>query len=157
MMQKLEIDNRIAIYGSKKEIEAAEQVITALLPELPTLDEPKARLALQQIIDDKKLKADVLFSGNTVWSFDRIIRDIKKVQKNGVTAMSRYLYGFLHLSAGSIAHYNLAGWVETYPTIEHLKQFFRKNEFGNRVLNHLPLWKTDARKIVEEIERILEI
>ena len=157
MTKKLSIDSRIGIYGSKADIEAAERAIIAWLPELPQMDEPKARLALQQIIDDKQLKADILFSGNTVWSFDRIIRDVKKVQKHGLAAMTRNLYDFLHLSAGSIAHYNLAGWVETYPTVEHLKQFFLKNEFGQRVLNHLPSWKTDARKIVEEIERILEI
>jgi hypothetical protein len=157
MMKKLNIDSRVGLYGSKKEIDQTEELITSHLPELPQLDEPKARLAIQQIIDNKKLKADILFSGNTVWSFDRIIRDVKKVQKNGMTAMSRYLYGFLHLSAGSIAHYSLSGWVETYPTVEHLRRFFINNEFGERVLHHLPRWKTDAIRIVESIEHILGI
>jgi len=157
MMKKLSIDTRVGIYGSSKEIETAQQVIASMLPELPQMDEPKARLALQQVIDDKRLKASILINGNSVYSYERIIRDIKKVVKQGMPAMTDYLYQFLHLSCGSIAHYNKMGWIETYPSIESLKQFFRNNEFGHRVLTHLPQWKTDVRRIVVEIERILEI
>jgi hypothetical protein len=157
MMMKLEIDKRVAIYGSQKEITRSAEIITALLPELPNMTEPQARLALQDLIDFKKFKTDILFDGNSVWSFNRIIRDIKKVQKNGMTAMSRYLYGFLHLSAGSIAHYNLSGWVETYPTIDHLRKFFLKNEFGQRVKEYVNNRFTDSYLIICEIEQILKI
>ena len=44
------------------------------------------------------------------------------------------------------------GWIAKYPTLEHLKKFFKKNEFGHRVLDHIPFWYTDARRIVEVIE-----
>jgi len=156
-MQKLELDNRIALYGTKKEIDSAEQLIISQLQELPQMDERQARLALQRLIDSKKIKASILFEGNSVWSYDRVIRDIRKVVKNGMNSMTDYLYKWLTLSAGSIAHYSLSGWVETYPTIQHLKQFFKCNEFGSRVLTHIPAWKTDTIRIVEEIEHILEI
>ena len=66
-MNKLEIDKRVGIYGSQKEISRTAELITALLPELPHMAEPQARLALQDLIDFKKIKADILFSGNTVW------------------------------------------------------------------------------------------
>lgn len=157
MMKKLDIDARVGIYGSKNEIETAEKSITALLPELPNMVERQARLTLQRLIDSKKLKASILINGNSVYSYDRIIRDVKKVVKQGMPAMTDYLYKFLSLDCGSIAHYNKMGWIDTYPTVDHLKQFFKFNEFGNRVLNHLPLWKTDARRIVEEVESILNI
>lgn len=157
MAKQLVIDKRISIYGSNKEITIAEEIITAKLPELPNMDERQARIALQRLIDNKKIKASILINGNSVWSYDRIIKDIKKVKKNEMQAMSKYLYSFLHLATGSIAHYSLPGWVETYPTIEHLKQYFRQNEFGQRVLTYIPRWKTDAIRIIEEIERILNI
>lgn len=157
MMKKLDIDSRVAIYGSNNEISQAEQAITASLPELSTMEESKARLSLQRLIDSEKLKASVLINGNSVYSFNRIIKDVKKVKKNGMLAMTDYLYKFLSLDCGSIAHYNKAGWIDVYPTISHLKQFFLKNEYGHRVKENIPRWKTDAIGIVEEIENILAI
>jgi hypothetical protein len=109
MMKKLSADPRVSIYGSNKEIETAEQLITTQLPELPNVDEWAARLGLQLLIDNKKIKASILFNGNSVTSFDRIIKDIKSVKKNGMKAMSDYLYKFLSLSCGSIAHYSKSG------------------------------------------------
>jgi hypothetical protein len=157
MMLKLEIDKRVAIYGSQKEISRAAEIITALLPELPTLAEPQARLALQDLIDFKKIKTDILFEGNSVWSRDRITRDVRRVVKNGMNSMTDYLYSFLHLKAGSIAHYNKLGWIDVYPTVDHLKQFFLKNEFGQRVKEHVNNRFTDSYLIVCEIEQILKI
>ena len=157
MMKKLSIDIRVNIYGSNKEISQAEQAITASLPELSTMDEPKARLSLQWLIDSQKIKTSILINGNTVYSFSRITRDVRKVKKNGMTAMTDYLYKFLSLDCGSIAHYSRLGWIDVYPTVEHLRKFFLKNEFGHRVLHSIPAWKTDAIVIVEEIESILRI
>jgi hypothetical protein len=73
----------------------------------------------------------------------------------GDPILSKYFYDFLHLHCGSIAHYNIQGWITEYPTLEDLKQFFKKNEYGKRVLDHIPVWMTDAKRIVEEIERQL--
>jgi len=69
--------------------------------------------------------------------------------------LSDYLYKFLSLSCGSIAHYNKQGWIDVYPTVYDLRLFFVENEYGKRVLDTIPTWKTDAHRIVEEIEQIL--
>lgn len=66
--------------------------------------------------------------------------------------LSDYFYEFLHLDCGSIAHYNKQGWVTEYPTVDDLKAFFKENEFGHRVLDDIPEWKTDAKRIVQTIE-----
>jgi hypothetical protein len=157
MMQQLAIDKRISIYGNNKDIEAAERALVDNDVDLSTLDESLARLAIQSLIDEHHLKASILINGNSIWSRDRITRDIRKVVKNGMTAMTDYLYKFLSLSCGSIAHYNLNGWVSVYPTVWHLRKFFQNNEFGQRVLNHVPQRFSDVLVIVEEIESILKI
>ena len=108
-------------------------------------------------MDSENIQADILFDGNSVWSKKKILRDIRKVKKQGMNKLSDYLYKFLSLSCGSIAHYNKYGWISTYPTISHLQQFFRRNEYGERVLYHLPGWKTDAQQIVKEIEQELGV
>jgi hypothetical protein len=69
--------------------------------------------------------------------------------------LSRYFYEFLHLNCGSIAHYNIHGWIHKYPTVEHLKKFFKQNEFGKPVREWIPKWKTDAIEIVKAIEQQL--
>ena len=157
MMLKLEIDKRVGIYGTKKEVERTAELITALLPELPNMTEPQARLALQDLIDFKKFKTDILFDGNSVWSRERIIRDIRKVVKNGMHSMTDYLYKWLSLQAGSIAHYSRLGWIDVYPTVEHLRQFFLKNEYGQRVKDNLNGRFTDSDLIACEAEDILKI
>jgi hypothetical protein len=157
MMMKLEFDKRIAIYGSQTEINRTAEIITALLPELPNMTEPKARLALQDLIDLKKFKTDILFDGNSVWSKDRLIRDVRKVVKNGMQSMTDYLYKWLSLQAGSIAHYNKLGWIDVYPTVNDLRQFFLKNEYGKRVKDNLNGRFTDSYLIACEVEQILKI
>jgi len=175
MMKKL---GQIEIFGTKKQIEEAEKALQTLNDNV-LKSEPEARLAIQLLIDEKKLKADILYDGNTVWSYDRIIRNVKRIKKEGVfgyasyrpigymlriptfdngkPVLSNYFYKFLHLCCGSIAHYDKAGWIATYPTVEHLKNFFRKNEFGMRVLDYIPNWQTDAKRIVVSIEEILGV
>jgi len=157
MRKQLTIDNRVAIYGNKQHIEQAEIILLKNLPQLPTLTESKARLQIQEVIDSENIKADILFDGNSVWSKKKIIRDIKKIKKHGMNKLTDYLYKFLSLSCGSIAHYNKYGWIACYPTLQDFKQFFRRNEFGERVLDHLPVWNSDAQRIVKEVERELGV
>ena len=157
MRQVLSIDKRVALYGSKKQIEEAEIILLKNIPELPTLSESQARLRIQDCLDNENIKATVLFDGNSVWSRKRILRDIKKVKKHGMEKLTDYLYKFLSLSCGSIAHYNRYGWVAAYPTISDLRRFFQRNEFGQRVLTYLPKWKTDAHRIVKEVEQMLGV
>ena len=157
MRQVLKIDRRVALYGSKKQIQEAEIILIKNIPQLPTLSESLARLKIQECLDFENVKVDILFDGNSVWSKKRILRDIKRIKKYGMKSLSNYLYKFLSLSCGSIAHYNKYGWIACYPTIDDLRNFFRRNEFGERVLNHIPVWKTDAYRIVGEIEQVLDI
>ena len=157
MRKALTIDSRVAIFGNKHSIENAEIILLKNIPELPTLRESQARLKLQEVIDNENIKADILFEGNSVWSKKKILRDIKKVKKHGMQKLSDYLYKFLSLSCGSIAHYDRYGWIACYPTISDLRQFFRRNEFGERVLTYLPIWKTDSQAIVKEVERELGV
>ena len=157
MRHILKIDKRVALYGSKKQIQETEIILIKNIPQLPTLSESQARLEIQECLDNEKVQVDILFDGNSVWSKKRILRDIKRIKKNGMKSLTNYLYKFLSLSCGSIAHYNKYGWIACYPTLDDLRNFFRRNEFGERVLNYIPVWKTDAVRIVGEIEQILGI
>ena len=157
MRKILTIDPSVALYGNKHRIDEAEIILLKNIPELPTLRESHARLKLQELIDHENIKADILFDGNSVWSKKKILRDIKKVKKYGMKKLTDYLYKFLSLSCGSIAHYDRYGWVACYPTIQDLRNFFRRNEFGQRVLNYLPVWNSDAQRIVREVERELGV
>ena len=167
----------IRIYGSPKEINRATDALKTI-PNLLRLSEPDARLKIQKVIDEKKLKADILFKANGVWSCDRIIGNLRRIIKAGTlydgkrptfipigsmlrmptigkTILSQYFYNFLHLCCDSIAHYNIQGWVATYPTVDDLKSFFKKNEYGKSVRDSIPYWKTDVQRIVKEIEKLL--
>ena len=156
-MRKLTIDPRVALYGNKQTIEQAEIILLKNIPQLPTLPESQARLKLQETIDSENIKATILFDGNTIWSKKKILRDIKKIKKHGMKKLSDYLYKFLSLSCGSIAHYDRFGWIASYPNLEDLRQFFRRNEFGQRVLTYLPVGNSDAHQIVKEVERELGV
>lgn len=166
----------IRIIGSKKDVETAEAAVKTI-PDLENLPEPKARLEIQKLIDEQSLKASILFDGNTVLSKNRILQNLEQIIQHGTLynkkkprfipigsilrlptvgdcILSDYFYHFL-TDCGSIAHYSKSGWVAIYPTVEDLKGFFKKNEFGHRVLDDIPHWKTDAKVIVEAIEGYL--
>lgn len=142
------------------------------------MKESEARLKIQDLIDEYDLKASILVNGNTVWSKKRILRNLDRIMKHetlylrrspryvpigsmlrlpqgGTPVLSKYFYEFLHLECGSIAHYNIHGWICHYPTVDYLKKFFEKNEFGKQVIDWIPDWYTDAKRIVEEIEQKL--
>ena len=107
------------------------------------------------LIVEHNLKADILFNGNTVWNTKKLCTDAKRVVNGGMAKMTYYLYKFLSLDCGSISHFGKHGWIETYPTVDHLRGFFQKNEFGQKVVDYIPSWYYDARKAAQEIEVIL--
>jgi hypothetical protein len=156
MQYKMITDKRITLIGSAPKI-AETSLLLNDISSLAQLQEPAARRAIQQCIDTHNIRTIIMFDGNTVWHKKRILADIRRVKTRGMLSLTDYLYNFLSLSCGSIAHFNRLGWIATYPSIDHLRRFFRRNEYGQRVLDYIPLWKTDARVIVEEIEKILEI
>jgi hypothetical protein len=160
--------NKITYYGSEKEISEAIDVLKKYEsshskgPHLESMTEANARRIIQRLIDKHHLKASILVNGNSVWSKDRILKNLEKIMQHGTLynyedqskppILSHYFYQFLHLVCGSMAHYDIHGWTHKYPTIEHLKKFFKSNELGKRVLESIPPDRADARLIVEAIE-----
>jgi len=170
---------KITFGGSKHDVAVAFSLVLTI-PELLAKPEREARLLLQDLIDEHDIKAWIMFDGNTVWSKKKIIRNLKQIIEAGTLyngkkpsyipigsmlrmprvgecILSDYFYSFLNLDCGSIAHYNKQGWVTEYPTLDDLREFFQKNEFGKRVLHDIPDWHSDAKRIVEEIEKLLNI
>lgn len=154
-----EHDNKLVMFGGKVKIDACTEVLNKeLLPKLsPKMTEGQIRLILAPILENHNIKAEILYNGNGVYRKNRLLRDIRLIKRNGMEAMTDYLYQFLSLCCGSIAHYNKHGWIATYPTIDDLKQFFCRNEYGNSVYDHIPDWKTECKEIVLEMEKILGI
>jgi len=152
---------KITYYGSEKEISEAIAILKKQ-KNLENMKESDARLIIQGLIDQHHLKASILVNGNTVWSKDRILQNLERIMNQGTLYnqedqskpphLSHYFYQFLSLECGSIAHYDIFGWIHRYPTIEHLKKFFKQNEFGKRVLEWIPPERSDARAIVQAIE-----
>jgi hypothetical protein len=170
---------KVEIRGQRKAIEKAEGILEPQLNQIEQMSEALARLKLQEIIDEHKLVASIMINGNRVWSMRRILQNLRRIRDAGKLyddsgrkpgrklvgnvlwlpvdtkpILSKYFYEFLN-SCGSAAHYNIHGWIAEYPTLEDLKQFFRKNESGHRVLDDIPSWQTDAKHIVEAIETLL--
>jgi len=154
--------NKIAYFGTEKDIKRAVAVLKRHR-KLERMKEGEARLKIQGLIDEHNLKATILVNGNAVWSRKRILANLRRIMKHGTLfqqdheqpILSHYFYEFLTLVCGSIAHYDIDGWIHHYPTVNHLKNFFKRNEFGKRVLEWIPEWRTDAKVIVEEIENLL--
>ena len=140
---------KIRVSGSSKKIKETEDMLDKV--EL-TGTESKDRLILQNFIDENKIKTSILYDGNTIISYDKIINEYKRIlTKNEFNKMSDYFYNFLSLDCGSIAHYDKNGWLYEYYNLEKLKHFFMCNEFGKDIVRDQPTWKTDVIKIGETI------
>lgn len=120
-------------------------------------NEPELRLKLQDLMEIARCPVTMLLNGNTVWPYSKTMKDFRRlVNANDTTRMTKHLYGFFNLCCGTIAHYDKYGWAHEYPDNEALKQLFRRNEYGQSVVNGMPGWKTDAIKIAKDMEEILE-
>jgi len=171
------LEGKIRIYGSRKDIEEAKEALSKI-EKLAELSESEARLVIQDLIQEHSLAADILYDGNTVYNMERILQNLRQIISRGTlydgehpayipigsmlrmpvvgkTILSEYFYGFLINTCGSIAHYSIQGWVTEYPTVDDLKAFFKKNEYGKPVRESIPGWHTDAVRIVDEIEKLL--
>jgi len=154
MGKELESDNRIKIYGTGKQIARAEKIL-GLFP-LAERNEQQARRMIQEIIDEEDIKADILINGNSIYSKQRVLRNVKRlIRTNDMNNLSDYFYDFLTNSCGSIAHYSKHGWICEYPTVLSLQEFFERNEYGERAYNHVPYEFIDSREIILEIEELL--
>lgn len=151
--EKWDKDPRITVCGSETQALLFFQVLESIKDGIIGKPEGDIRLILMRL---PITAVTVLVNGNSVWDPDKILVNLRLILSTGkVEKMSDYLYKFLSLSCGSIAHYNKAGWVDAYPTVGHLMGFFKMNEFCERVLDYVPRWATDVREIVTQIEGIL--
>jgi len=139
---------------SDSAIKEIERNIKPLLEGLSG-NEAKDRLAIQDFIDETGFKYDILYNGNAVYSYDRIMKAFKRYIKSDAQDMSDELYEFFHLNIGAIAHYYRRGWMATYPTIEDIKNLFDRNEYRERAVDYIPGWKTDVKRIVDDMQKLL--
>jgi hypothetical protein len=118
--------------------------------------EAQAREILGAWTDAYSPSLIVMYDGNTVWRREPLVKNVQSIVKAGdMSKMSDYLYQFVSLVCGSIAHYNKAGWIAQYPTVQMFRRFFLVNEFGRCVLDHIPHWYFDARSIAGDIMSVL--
>jgi len=176
--KELKYSADIRILGTEKELKKAKAVLDKL--DLHPRED-QARIQIQDAIDEHHLSASILYRGNGVWSRRKILNNLEHIIERGTLygnkrvrwlrlgsmlclpatpqdfkpILSDYFYNFLILNCGSIAHYSKAGWIGIYSTLEDLKQFFLKNEHGKPVSEWIPPWKTDVKRIVDDIERRL--
>lgn len=114
-MNNIEINIKgkiVKLYGSNSIIEKEKPIIEKMQL---TGNEYADRLIIQQCIDDNKLKSDISYDGNTVYPFEKTIKEYRKLQKNGtLDNMSKYMYDFFMNACGDIAHYNIDGYKSYY-------------------------------------------
>ena len=132
---------KFSIYGNPTEIETAKKLLESNLIEKELNGqetEEKIRIKVQKLIDENKIAADILYDGNTVYGFDRIMQDFNRILKGGVEKLTDRLYKFFSLNF-TIAHYDKNGWIQTYPTLTDVLDVLKKEKS----------WKADTRKIQE--------
>lgn len=130
-MDRIEIiksNKKINLYGSKAIIEKEKSIIENL--ELTGL-ENKDRLIIQKCIDENKLKSDILYDGNTVYSFEKIVKEYRKLQRDySLEKLSNDMYHFFMNACGDIAHYDKSGYRYYYNnSIVELENGFLKNSY----------------------------
>lgn len=135
------INLKIAIYGSKKDIEHAKSVLDNL-----TLcgAEAKDRLTIQNAIDEYNIKAAILYDGNTVWGYKKLVAEIKRMKKSGsIEKISNNMYEFLRLNF-DIAHYDKQGYIYYYDgSYSNLLKGIKYE------IERTPQWKSDVKRIAE--------
>ena len=83
---------KINLYGSKSIIENEKNIIEQLNL---VGNEQMDRLIIQKCIDENKLKSNILYDGNTVYPFEKTIKEYRKMQKtDSLENMSEYMYLF---------------------------------------------------------------
>lgn len=134
----------ITLYGSNTIIQNEKTIIESL--EL-TGNESKDRLLIQDCIDKNKLKSDILYDGNSVYPFEKIIKAYRKLQKSGtLDGLTKEMYDFFIYACGDIAHYDLQGFRAYYNN--------SVRDLESKLLSHRGLWSrfSDRDKIFKEVK-----
>lgn len=135
---------RITLYGSNAIIQKEKQIIENLNL---TGNESADRLIIQKCIDKNKLKSDILYDGNTVYPFEKIVKAYRKMQKNdSLENLTKEMYDFFTNACGDIAHYSIEGFRDYYDySLKKLEDKVLLNSF-------LASWQTDVDKIFKELK-----
>lgn len=144
-------NDRITIYGTKKEIENAGRMLDSI-PNLPVersghrfAKEGSLRLQIQEAMESWKLNAKIMVDGNEVYPYSLIIKEFLRLKKKGtLEKMTKRFYHFLSMNF-DIAHYNKQGYIDFY-----------RNDFYQMYDNvlsraNVPEWYTDLQKILDTI------
>ena len=121
------------------------------------LNESQVRELLLPFVENELSNNEwILYDGNLVWNVKKLVKQfVIFIEHYDYEHLTKYLYQFFHLACGSIAHYNKQGWFNTYPDLESLESFFKRNEYGEPVNGYPPSWHYDARKAVTSMSSIL--
>lgn len=110
-MHRIEIHKNsktIRLSGNKAIVEKEKNIIENL--EL-TGNESVDRLIIQKSIDDNKIKSSILYDGNTVYPFEKIVKAYRKLQKSdSLENLTKEMYHFFMYACGDIAHYDMGGY-----------------------------------------------
>lgn len=145
-MSSIQVSNgkNIRLYGSNAVIQSEKSIIEDLQL---TGNESKDRLIIQQCIDDNNLKSDILYDGNTVYPFKKIVKAYRKLQKSGtLEKLTNEMYHFFTNACGDIAHYDIGGFIAYYNnSFQELENTICKNCFTTS-------WHTDLDRIFKELK-----
>ncbi len=125
----------ITLSGNSSVIESEKNILEGL--DLTGI-ESKDRIIIQQCMDTKKFKSDILYNGNNVYSLNKIVKEYRKLQKTGTLEnLSKTLYNFFTLACGDIAHYNIEGYKDYYnydlkKLEENLLRYSTSDRFSDR-------------------------
>ncbi|MBQ6324296.1 MAG: hypothetical protein IJI22_05650 [Bacilli bacterium] len=138
-------NKRITFYGSNSVIDFDKNMID----NLPlTGDEANDRLLIQKCIDDNNLKSSILYDGNTVYSFKKIVKEYRDLQKTGtLDKLTEKMYHFFTNACGDIAHYNINGFKGYYNnSLRNLESSLLSRD------TFIPRWHSDLDKIFKELK-----
>lgn len=112
-LNEFKINNSlIALYGNTSIITREKEILENLNL---TGNEKEDRLAIQNCIDNNNLKSGILYNGNTVYPFNKIIKEYKKLEKSGsLEKLNKEMYHFFIYACGDIAHYDISGFKNYY-------------------------------------------
>ena len=150
----------ITLYGSNTIIQNEKAIIENL--EL-TGNESKDRLLIQDCIDKNKLKSDILYDGNSVYPFEKIIKAYRKLQKSEtLDGLTKEMYHFFIYACEGIAHYDLQGFRSYYNNSfrnlenELLSQRYLETKFSDRdrIFKELKIGKYYNERAYINIDKI---
>ena len=147
-MNRIELNKnnkRITFFGSNNVIESYKNIID----NLPlTGNESNDRILIQKCIDNNNLKSEILYEGNTIYSFKKIVKEYRNLQKNGtLDKLTNKMYLFFTNACGDIAHYNINGFRDYYNnSLENLESKLLSRD------TFIPRWCSDLDRIFKELK-----